>query len=239
MFQYSAFVPCIIASTTSYAIAGKFHVYGEKFTINSIPSISLVVCAKIILFAILCGIVAIVFCQAMHSAHKIYAHFIKNQYIRIFVGGCIVLGSTIIIGSRISAAQDLTLLQTLSHNVHWWTFIVKILLTCTTLGCGYKGGEIVPALCVGAAFGSILAVPFGIDVTFSTALGMVCMFCGVVNCPITSILLAIEMFGRHDIILFCIAIGVSYVFSGSFGLYKSQRILYSKLHAEFINIHSH
>ena len=58
MFQYSAFVPCIIASTTSYAIAGKFHVYGEKFTINSIPSISLVVyIPKIILFAILCGIV--------------------------------------------------------------------------------------------------------------------------------------------------------------------------------------
>lgn len=240
MFQYSAFVPCIIASTTSYAIAGKFHVYGEKFTINSIPSISLVVCAKIILFAILCGIVAIVFCQAMHSAHKIYAHLIKNQYIRIFVGGCIVLGSTIIIGSQYFCGAGFNIIaDAFSHNVHWWTFIVKILLTALTLGCGYKGGEIVPALCVGAAFGSILAVPFGIDVTFSTALGMVCMFCGVVNCPITSILLAIEMFGRHDIILFCIAIGVSYVFSGSFGLYKSQRILYSKLHAEFINIHSH
>lgn len=52
-------------------------------------------------------------------------------------------------------------------------------------------------------------------------------------------MLTVEMFQTYNIIPFCMAIGVSYVFSGTFGLYKSQRILYSKLHAEFINIHSH
>ena len=50
-----------------------------------------------------------------------------------------------------------------------------------------------------------------------------------------SIALAIEMFGGGGLIFFAISIAISYVLSGYYGLYSSQKIIYSKLHAKYIN----
>ena len=36
----------------------------------------------------------------------------------------------------------------------WYVFILKMLFTAITLGGGFKGGEIVPTLFVGATLGS-------------------------------------------------------------------------------------
>ena len=62
---------------------------------------------------------------------------------------------------------------------------------------------------------------------------MIAMFCGVLNCPIASIVLSIELFGSKGFILFAIAAGVSYMLSGYYGLYSSQKIMYSKLKAGY------
>ena len=61
------------------------------------------------------------------------------------------------------------------------------------------------------------------------------MFCGGLNWPIASIVLRIELFGSKGFIRFAIAAGVSYMLSGYYGLYSSQKIMYSKLRAEYIN----
>ena len=64
------------------------------------------------------------------------------------------------------------------------------------------------------------------------------MFCGAVNCLLASILLSVELFGSTELLYFALACGIAYMLSGYFGLYSSQKILYSKLKAEFINIHA-
>ena len=156
------------------------------------------------------------------------------------MGGAIVSAFTFAGGSQYYSGAGMNIVSDAFHGqTEAWTFIIKILLTALTLGAGFKGGEIVPALCIGASFGSTLAPFLGLDPAFGAGIGLVCLFCGVVNCPIAAILLAMEMFGQHHLVPFAIASGVSYVFSGCFGLYDSQKILYSKLHAEYINTHSH
>ena len=45
-------------------------------------------------------------------------------------------------------------------------------------------------------------------------------------------------FGSTDLVYFALACGIAYMLSGYFGLYSSQKIMYSKLKAEFINIHA-
>ena len=42
----------------------------------------------------------------------------------------------------------------------------------------------------------------------------------------------------QTLIKFAIACGVSFMLSGYYGLYSSQKIMYSKLRAEYINIHA-
>ena len=87
---------------------------------------------------------------------------------------------------------------------------------------------------LGCVLGGLLGIPAG----FAAALGLVCVFCGAVNCPIASIVLSIELFGAGQLVYFALACGIAYMLSGYFGLYSSQKILYSKLRTEFINIHA-
>ena len=64
---------------------------------------------------------------------------------------------------------------------------------------------------------------------------MAAVFCGVTNCPVTSLLLAFELFGMEYMPYFLIVVAISYMESGYFGLYESQKLMYSKTKLKFIN----
>ena len=117
-------------------------------------------------------------------------------------------------------------------------FFLKMIFTALTLGAGFKGGEIVPTFFVGSTFGCVVGGLLGMNPSFGAAIGLVALFCGVVNCPVTSIILSVELFGAQGLLLFAIACAVSYMLSGYYGLYSGQKILYSKLKPEFINQNS-
>ena len=122
-------------------------------------------------------------------------------------------------------------------------FLLKMLFTAITLGAGFKGGEIVPVFFTGATFGCTVAPLLGLHPSFGAGLGMVSLFCGVTNCPLSSLLLALELFAGdspgmftfQSLGLFAVCIAVSYMLSGYYGLYSEQKILYSKFRPEFID----
>ena len=60
------------------------------------------------------------------------------------------------------------------------------------------------------------------------AVGVAAAFCGVTNCPLSSLLLAVELFGGGGLPLFALAVAVSYRLSGYTGLYSEQQIVYAK-----------
>ena len=97
---------------------------------------------------------------------------------------------------------------------------------------------------IGISIGSIAAeMATELDTPENSLLAMavyavVAVFCGAVNCPIASVFLSIELFGTGDLLYFAMACAISYLLSGYCGLYSSQTILYSKMRAEFINIHT-
>ena len=114
-------------------------------------------------------------------------------------------------------------------------FLLKILFTALTLGAGFRGGEIVPALFTGAAFGTLAGPLLGLPHGFGGALGMAAVFCGATNCPLTSLMLAFELFGGGSLPLCALCCGVSYMLSGYYGLYSEQKIVYSKFRTRWID----
>ena len=114
-------------------------------------------------------------------------------------------------------------------------FILKIIFTALTLEAGFKGGEIVPSFFVGATFGCLFGQICGISPSLCAAVGMMSIFCGVTNCPITSLLISFELFGYEAVPYFLLGISISYLMSGYYGLYHDQTIVYSKYKTEFIN----
>ncbi|MBO5555919.1 MAG: chloride channel protein, partial [Oscillospiraceae bacterium] len=99
-------------------------------------------------------------------------------------------------------------------------------------------GEVVPSFFVGAVFGCVMGPLLGIPAGFAAALSLVAVFCSAVNCPLASIFLSVELFGADGILYFALACGLSFVLSGYNGLYSSQRILYDKLKAQYINVYA-
>ena len=108
------------------------------------------------------------------------------------------------------------------------------LATLLTHLAGGSAGREGAALALGCAAGALLGLP----APFAAALGVTGLFCGMTNCPITSLLISVELFGADGLLCYAVVCAVSYVFSGYRGLYSSQTILYSKLRAEFINVHT-
>ena len=90
-------------------------------------------------------------------------------------------------------------------KAHPEAFALKMLFTAITINTGFKGGEIVPTFFIGATFGCTAAGFLGLDPSFGAAIGLVALFCGVVNCPVASILLSYELFGGSGLVLFAVA----------------------------------
>ena len=120
-----------------------------------------------------------------------------------------------------------------------WAFMMKIIFTAATLGAGFKGGEIVPSFFIGATLGCVIGPILGLPAALCAGCGMVGVFCGVTNSPITSLLISFELFGFEGMPYYLITIAVSYMLSGYYGLYSSQKIIYSKTRTEYIDAHTH
>ena len=118
-------------------------------------------------------------------------------------------------------------------------FLLKMIFTALTLGAGFKGGEIVPSFFTGAAFGCLFGNLLNFSPTLCTAVGMTAVFCGVTNSPITALLISFELFGYDGMPYFLLTVAFSYMLSGYFGLYRSQKIVYSKYKTNYINKMTH
>lgn len=238
IMHYSALVPCMFASLVASRFAATMGIAPEVFKITDIPALTVVSGAKMCLLALCCAGISIVFCIFLHMVGHLYMQYLKNPYIRVFVGGLLIIGLTLLLGTRdYSGAGNGLIERAIAGEVAAPAFLLKMLFTALTLGAGFKGGEIVPSFCIGATFGCLFGQLVGLSPSLCAAAAMAAVFCGVTNCPITTLLISFELFGFAGVPYFMIAVSVSYLLSGYKGLYSDQIIVYSKYRPHFINRH--
>jgi len=242
IMHYSALVPCATASLIAYFLAQFLRIPPEVFPIAAVPAMNALIFFRVVLLAALFGAVSILFCITLHSAEHLYHRFLKNAYVRIFVSGCIIIALCALLRTTEFLGSGMEIIENILHHgstAGGHVFLLKIIFTALTLGAGFKGGEIVPSLTIGAAFGSALAALFGLPMELAAACGMVGVFCGVTNCPIASLLIGFELFGFEGMPYYLVSVSVSYMLSGYYGLYSAQRIMYSKTNTSFVNVKTH
>ena len=236
IIYYSSFIPCIVSSLTAYAMTGFLGLEGAHFTIADIPALSLVDILLTAVIGVGCALVSIVFCIALKQTHNLAAKYLTNEYLRVAVGGAVIVLLTLLFGTRYAGTGGAVIEAAIAgERVLPYDFILKIIFTALTIGFGYKGGEIIPTFFIGATLGSLIGSLIGLPPSFSAAVGLIALFCAVVNCPIASIILSVELFGAQGIVLFAVAVCVSFMLSGYYGLYTGQKIMYSKRRARYIN----
>jgi len=241
IMHYSALVPCVTASMIAHFVADFLRMPPEVFPVTAVPEFAAVLFFKTVLMGALFGVCSIVFCMIMHQVEHLLAHHLKNAYVKIFVSGCAILVLCGLLGSDIYLGSGMGIIEHIFHEGETapFAFLLKMIFTALTIGAGFKGGEIVPSLTIGAALGCVMAPLFGLDVSLAAAMGMIGVFCGVTNCPITSLLISFELFGFAGMPYYLTTVAVSYMLSGYYGLYHAQRIMYSKTETHFINTITH
>lgn len=241
---YSALMPCALAALTAHLAAERINPGSEaKMTLSEVSEFSLQSGIYTLFFAILCAWVSVLFCSVLHSSKKLAKNTIKNPYLKAAVCGIIVVILTLIVGNQTynGAGSDIIAACTgdAAFKIVPYAFLLKMLFTAVTLSGGFQGGEIVPTLFIGATFGHAIAGFFGMTPMMGAALGSILVFCGVTNCPITSIFIGLELFGFEISSYMLLGIAVTYIFSGNYGLYASQKIKYSKYDYKVEDAYTH
>ena len=224
-----ALLPCFLAAYVASRVSGILGVHGEVFPLDAVQAITLGNCWKFARLAVLISLLGIGMCWVFHKAEHLAKHKIPNAWVRIALGGAVILLLTMAVGDQRynGAGMDMAL-GAVAGNARWQDFALKLLFTAVTLAAGFKGGEIVPTFCIGATFGCVAGALLGLEPGMAAALGLIGLFCCATNSPLASIVLSIEMFGGANLYLFALVCVICFVLSGNSGLYASQIIEFSK-----------
>ena len=249
VLYYAAIVPCVLSAIIGLWVAQLCGVPPTAFSLQGVPNLTPVTLLQCIGMGVLFALLSILFCRMMHAAPRLYDKYLPNPVARAAAGGALVIALTFLVwlwnpGTYdYNGAGTAVIHAAIGGEARPEAFLLKMLFTTITLGAGFKGGEIVPVFFTGATFGCTAAPLLGLHPSFGAGLGMVCVFCGVTNCPMTSLLLSLElfagdslgMFTGQSLGLFAVCIAVSYMLSGYYGLYSEQKIIYSKFRPEYID----
>ncbi len=231
---YAAFVPCVFAAFIGAEVSHLLGLHAEAFTILNIPEFDFETLPYAVGIGIIGAVVSIIFCTILHEAHKIYHHRFKNLYVRIIAASVVSIGLTLVFGRQYCGAGFNLVEQALHGESDYLAFVLKMVFTAAALGGGFKGGEIVPTLAIGATLGSAFGNLLGFEPSLCAACGMLALFVGATNCPVATLFLGFELFGFESMPYFTVAVAISFVLSGYHGLYSTQRFSVSKTKPEFL-----
>lgn len=238
IFYYAALVPCVFASFTAQYVAVLLNaqVLEAPYPVNQVPDFYSVNALKCLVLALACAFAGALFCMLLHNCEHEFKKRFSNPYLRVVTGAAFVIILYFVLGTDAYLGLGGEIIHgSFDKPAGMEMFLLKMVFTCLTLCAGFKGGEIVPSLFIGATLGSALSVLLGLPCDICAACGMVGVFCAVTNSPITSMLIAFEMFGFVGMPYYCVVIAVSYLLSGYQSLYKEQKIVYSKTEDKYID----
>jgi len=232
---YAALVPCVFSAFLGAFISKHLGLHGESFTILHIPTFHFGPALYIVALGLLGALVSVCFCILLHESGKLYKTKISNIYLRILTASGLFILLALVFGRDYCGAGFNLVEEAMEGNVPYEAFVLKMLFTAVALGGGFKGGEIVPTLAVGATMGAAFGNLVGFAPSLCAACGMLSLFVGVTNCPIATMFMGFELFGFEAMPYLAVTVAVSFTLSGYYGLYSSQKFTYSKTRTEFIN----
>ena len=222
IMYYAALVPSICAALVANDIAKFTGVQTENFHVMNDLELSLIPGLKVVLLAACCAILSILFCMMLQMGERVFKTYFSNLYIRIAAGGCLLILLTLLTQSQDYLGTGMPVIEhALAGTALPWAFFFKMLFTVITISAGCTAGALL-----------------GLPASLGAAVGMIAVFCGVTNCPVTSLLISFELFGFDDAYYFLIAVATSYMLSGYYSLYHSQTIVYSKFENKYVNQHT-
>lgn len=227
--DYTAGIYCLVASFTGYFTSLGLGTEYEANVIASVPHMTPRTVVIVVVGAIIFGLTARLFAWSVRTVKSLYSHFITNYLLRALVGALVVLAAYAILNAWDYAGLSTWLSGAgFAGKTTLADAAIKLVVTALTLGAGFQGGEVTPLFGIGAALGGWMGCLTGVDPSFMAALGMLGVFCAGLNVPITTCMMAIDLFHGTAAGFFVIVAFISYLAGGHRGVYPAQRIISPK-----------
>ncbi|MBC3920375.1 voltage-gated chloride channel family protein [Undibacterium sp. CY18W] len=227
--RYDAILPCFIAAIVADQVGLLWGVHHTHYSAGLIPAITAWTLIASLLAGIVFGLVGMLFANATHGVSDLMKKQIAYAPLRPFLGGVAIAVTTWAVGNqRYTGLGIPVIMESFQHQLAWTDFAGKMLFTISSLGTGYKGGEVTPLFYIGATLGNALAPVLHLPFATLAAMGFVAIFAGAANTPIASTIMALELFGPQIAPYAALACVISYLFSGHTGIYRAQRVAHPK-----------
>ena len=223
--RYDAIFPCMVAAVIADQVSLLWGVHHTHYAIQSTPAIGAWGLIAMMIAGIAFGLTGKAFADATHYVTTLFKSVIAYAPLRPFFGGILIIVATWLVGTdRYIGLGIPTIVEAFDKPLAPYDFLGKMIFTLTSIGSGFKGGEVTPLFYVGATLGNALAPLLNMPFSLMAGVGFVAVFAGAANTPIASMVMAMELFGAEVGIYAAIACVVSYLFSGHTSIYQSQRI---------------
>ena len=227
--RYDGLLPCFFAAIVAHKTALLWGARHTAYAVTGIPPLSFLPVFYTLLAGALFGVIGRLFADVTHAISDLAKRMIKYPPLRPFIGGIVIALAVLLFGTTKYIGLGIPIIVASFHQpLPPWDFAAKFLFTVVTLGAGFKGGEVTPLFFIGATLGNALSYILPLHFSFLTGLGFVAVFAGAANTPLSSTIMAVELFGADIGVYAAIACVVSYLFSGHSGIYRSQRMGESK-----------
>lgn len=223
--RYDAILPCFVAAILADQVGMLWGVHHTHYAASIIPTVSAWTLTATLLAGMAFGLTGMVFAKTTHALSSAMKKHVRHAPLRPFIGGLVVAIAVWAIGNQRYIGLGIpTIIESFQQQLPAWDFLGKMAFSITSLGAGFKGGEVTPLFYIGATLGNALAPVLQLPFSMLAALGFVAVFAGAANTPLASTMMAIELFGPAIGPYAALACVVSYLFSGHTGIYRAQRI---------------
>ncbi|GAB7015094.1 chloride channel protein [Methanogenium cariaci] len=248
-FESAAIIPAFIASVIGYSIFGILEGFEPVFgaveitwTVLQIPFFALL--------GVVCGLLGKLYCHSFYGTRDLFTGFFTRHGLpkklkpvtgAFFIGLVFVIFWYLAPETRLVALGSIGsgygFLQLMMYNMVPLSVLimipfVKIFMTSFTIGSGGSGGVFAPGLTIGgsagAAVGMILHLCFPSLVAITAVpafavVGMIALFGGVANAPISVLIMVIEMTHNYSLLPpAMVAVAISYIVTSRDTIFRAQ-----------------
>ena len=223
----SSIVPLLISSVTAATVAFFFMGSNVLFSFQVQQGFFLSELPFYLILGIFCGLVGLYFTRVTVAIEKLYKR-IKNQWVRMLVGGLILGGLIYFLPALYGEGYETVMILLNSKEgvvagtsvfgeaaSRFWVFAVllasliflKVVATASTNGAGGVGGIVAPTLFTGGVAGylfcTLLNHLFGLSLVESsfTLTAMAGLFAAVLHAPLTAIFLIAEITEGYGLLI--------------------------------------
>jgi len=227
--RLEALLPCLLAAVVADQVGLWWGVQHTPYALTQVPHLTVWLLVAVALAGAIFGLTGRLFAHSTHALSGWMKNHIAYAPLRPFLGGA-VIAAVVMWGSldRYIGLGIPVMVEAFQQPLPFTDVVGKMLFTVASLGTGFKGGEVTPLFYIGATLGNAMAPLLDVPFALLAAVGFVAVFAGAANTPIASTLMAVELFGADIAVFAALACVMSYVCSGSTGIYRAQRVAHRK-----------